>query len=166
MNYRTCFDTTNLPANTKKNIKAYNQTAAAAVAAAASDDKNKKTPANLKALPGAANSDSDTDDDDTSGASAASTPNQTAKEKKKAEWYAMVSVFLLLSGLRALIVLVWYELLLMSVASAPEMKVSQLLVRLPPNHPTSNLLLLNMFPYSLIPLFPSSHIPIIPPTPL
>jgi hypothetical protein len=92
MNYRTTFDTTNIPANTKKNIKVLNE-------AALQRDKNTSDKAALKEKEGSDagltpkpkekdgfGSESDSEGEDEESLMPKSVKDMTEKERKKAEW--------------------------------------------------------------------------------
>lgn len=90
MNYRTTFDTTNLPANTKKNIKELNavalkkEEAAGSAKGTAGTSRDSAGSPTAKSTTTTGESDSDSDNDELL---RPKTPkDQSHKEKKKAEW--------------------------------------------------------------------------------
>lgn len=91
MNYRTTFDTTNLPANTKKNIKELNEVALQREKSIKSM-KSEPTPKSPKSRDSSThkkesnnNSDSDSDGEEET-LMPKSNKDQSEKARKKAEW--------------------------------------------------------------------------------
>ena len=96
MNYRTTFDTVNIPANTKKNVKALNESAlerqqAQNSASSKTEDTLGANSQKTKSSSGPGGGDSDSESDGEDGGK--SVKDQSEKEKKKKEWCARIALF-------------------------------------------------------------------------
>ena len=101
MNYRTTFDTTNLPANTKKNIKELNEVAlqlekSGKSAKTSVQQASSSSPKGSKRDSTTSNNNSDSDSDgEEETLMPKSNKDQSEKARKKAEWYVFQCLFFL-----------------------------------------------------------------------